>query len=153
MLMRTMETYNGHPIVKNMPAPRLFRTKNEEAVRIALKFDKSPIGTADIYVHKNCVSHVGGDSVDAKFDVLLVDNKYKLYYPQKDRVTGMMTLRPSEQDYLVEDICKLMEITKKNYEAHPIKRRTSLLDKIRGTEFDDIIECEHNGMIYPEYVK
>ena len=29
-----MRTYNGHPILTNMPAPRLFKTGNEEAVRI-----------------------------------------------------------------------------------------------------------------------
>lgn len=151
--MNTIDIYNGHPIVKDMPAPRLFKTKNEEAVRIALKFNKSPIGTADIYVHKKCVTHTKGDSVDAKFNVLLVDNEYKLYYPQKDKTTDVMILKPSEKSYSVQEICQLMELTKKDYAAHPVKKRTSIMDKIRGTEFDDIIECKQNGMIYPSYVK
>ena len=111
----------GHPVIKDMPAPRLFQTNGGLTVRIALPYEKSAIGTADIYVHKACVKWVGDDYVDAKFDVLLVDKSYKLYYPVEDKDTGLMHLIEEEGEHPVEEICQMCEQAKSDYSKNPLK--------------------------------
>ena len=125
--------YNGHPVLTEMPAPRLFMTKNEEAVRVSLKYPKSPIGSVDIYVHKKCLTYRGGKNVNAVYDVLLVDNDYKLYYPVKNDQTGMFEIQPSEKSYSTEEICKLAEITKNDYKSHPVESpKQTFMEKLKG---------------------
>ena len=112
---------NGHPIIKGMPAPRLFQTSGGLTVRIALPYAKSETGTADIYVHKACVAWAGDEYVDAKFDVLLVDNSYKLYYPVKDKETGLFRLIEEEGEHSVDEICNMCVAAKEEYNKHPLK--------------------------------
>jgi hypothetical protein len=148
-----MRTYNGHPILTDMPAPRLFKTGNEEAVRISLKYDKSPIGTADIYVHKNCVSHSNGDYIDATYNVLLIDDAYTLYYPMKNKDTGLLELRASDIEFSVEDICEMAEHTKDDYQSHPIKvPRKGLMKKKRGEEFGEWLNVHPTDMLTIDYL-
>lgn len=148
-----MRTYNGHPILTNMPAPRLFKTGNEEAVRISLKYDKSPIGTADIYVHKNCVTYNEGEYIDATYNVLLMDNAYSLYYPMKNKDTGLLELQASDTEFSVEDIYKLAEYTKEDYKSNPIKKpKQSFIKKMRGEEFGDWMNIHPNGMLTMDYL-
>lgn len=149
-----MRTYNGHPILTDMPAPRLFKTGNEEAVRISLKYDKSPIGTADIYVHKNCVTHTHGDYIDATYNVLLIDDSYTLYYPMKNKDTGLLELKASEFPFSVEDICKMAERTKQDYEVNPIKKsKSGLMKKLRGEEFGEWSNLHPNDMLTIDYLE
>ena len=114
-------TLNGHPILKDMPAPCLFETEGGFNVRIALPYEKSEMGVADIYVHKGCVTWRGDRYVDAKFDVLLVDSTYKLYYPVKDPETGLYNIVGEEGEHSVEEIYDMAMKAKQDYLAHPIK--------------------------------
>lgn len=149
-----MRKYNGHPILDDMPAPRLFVTGNEEAVRIALSFKDSPKGTADIYVHKNCVTYSQGEYIDATFDIILIDDEYVLYYPMKNPDTGKYELRGTEKKYSLEEICVLAEKTKVDYAKHPIKRPRSLLPKFRPyVVLDEYLGIEPKGMLTKEYLE
>ena len=119
--MNADEMRNGHPVIKDMPAPRLFQTEGGLNIRIALPYEKSATGTADIYVHKACVAWAGDNYVDAKFDVLLIDEAYRLYYPVKDSETGLLRLIAEEGTHPVEEICDMCQQAKLDYQAHPIK--------------------------------
>lgn len=130
-----MRSYNGHPLLVNMPAQRLFKTSNQEAVRITLNYPDSVIGVADVYVHKNCLTHVGGDGINAEFNVLLIDDEYHLYYPVQNKDSGLLELKKSEKAVPVSEICKLAEDTRQYHNNHIVKQSKSSHHAKRGEEF------------------
>lgn len=148
-----MVMYNGHPVLKNIPGKRMFKTNNEEAVRISLNYEKSEIGLADIYVHKNCVTHATGNSSDeATYDVLLIDNAYHLYYPMRNRDNGLLELRKSEEALSVDIIHEMAERTKEHcLKLAASKVKSSFFNK-RGSEFDGICEPKTRDMITLDYL-
>ncbi|MBO5434697.1 hypothetical protein J6A31_02600 [bacterium] len=124
-----MEKYNGHIIIKDMPASRLFKTKSNIAVRVSLKCDKSPIGNADIYVHANCVSHSGGRDPDSRYDVLLIDDSYQVYYPMRNPKTGKAELNSNGEMLTPEMVYKMAERTKADCAKHPSGHKKGLFSK------------------------
>lgn len=135
------ELYNGHIVITNMPAVKLIKTTDVDTVSVKLKYEQSANGMAEIYVHKKCLTYQGGYGMMATYNVLLIDNEYKLHYNVINDRTGGFEARVSDEWYSASDICELAEITKKAH-AESLARRPkrTLMQKIKGLPAD-----------YPEY--
>lgn len=103
--------------LENMPAPRVKRCSGNSVARILLKCPQSisSTGEADLYVHIKCVEYAGGRGLDAKFNILLVDDDYDIVVPQQ-RSDGTWT--GVTKNVSVQNVMKMAEVTKKYYEAH-----------------------------------
>lgn len=79
---------NGHIVIEKYPMNRLFMTHGGVTLRVSLDYDKAPNGKADVYLHKNCCSKSGGMGYSSVYNIILIDEKYPLYYDEIDYETG-----------------------------------------------------------------
>lgn len=138
------EYYNGHRIIRDMPGPKMFYARNKANVRMVIDYPEGPEKQAYVYVHAHCCKYNGkqDNSKDdnlyekSKFDVLLVDDIYPVFYPVKDSNTGMTTVRQSDTSITCDELAEAMERTKQSYAKHPLKVKGSLFSRPSGVARD-----------------
>lgn len=136
------DQYNGHIVVHDIPGPRITSVWgghdiDEDMVKIMIDYAGGPSGKAYLCMSTHCCKYLGrylnkhDDNLwdKSKYDVLLTDATYPVYFPDRDDNTGLVDVVKSKFVLSTDEVVMTLEQTKKSYAQRPIKPKGSFLRK------------------------
>lgn len=137
-----MSSYNGHIVAKNIPGPLITFISDKgmtdkTMVKCVIDFPGGPNDKAYICVGTNCCKYQNpANTADSKtdweksaYDLILVDDEYTVYFPEKDTSTGLVTIFPTDAILSKDEVLEALETASTKYRKNPIKPKGSLLKK------------------------
>lgn len=155
----SMDSYNGHLVAKNIPGPlitfvkkpfissRFESSMDTSRVKCVIDFPGGPDNKAYICVGTNCCKYLNKDGVaDSKtdweksqYDIIMIDDEYTVYFPEKNPRTGTVLVFPTNAVLSKEEVVEALMIAAERYRRNPIKPKGSFLR--RPTDADRRRTC------------
>lgn len=137
-----MESYNGHIVVKNIPGPLITFVNGKDpsdktTVKCIIDFPGGPADMAYICLGTNCCKYRNpANTADSKtdweksvYDIMLVDEEYTVYFPEKDVSSGIVTIFPTDGILSKNEVAEALNQAAMRYKKDPIKPKGSLFKK------------------------
>ena len=137
-----MDSYNGHLIAKKIPGPLITFVKDKSLVdksmvKCVINFPGGPGNRAYICVGTNCCKYRSKDGVansktdweKSQYDIIMIDDEYTVYFPERDSDTGIVTIFPTDAILSKTEVVEALNIAAERYRKDPIKPKGSFLRK------------------------